>query len=201
MKRRKLITKGTYNPIFHFLMGIASAVTGTILLSWPLLALFVQVQKTYETVNLTLGQVMHNYSQLLWFLLWPFKHELKMDNFASSSNAIEHFTECKYLFELAVIVFILGLIVLRFKPNFDHLSKTWALIFMLIPVVVVPFAVANFDTFFVTFHHMIFHNNNWLFNPLTDPIINVLTEGFFAACFSIFGIIYELYFARFLLNK
>ena len=172
MKRRKLITKGTYNPIFHFLMGIASAVTGTILLSWPLLALFVQVQKTYETVNLTLGQVMHNYSQLLWFLLWPFKHELKMDNFASSSNAIEHFTECKYLFELAVI-----------------------------PVVVVPFAVANFDTFFVTFHHMIFHNNNWLFNPLTDPIINVLTEGFFAACFSIFGIIYELYFARFLLNK
>ncbi|MDK7326346.1 lipoprotein intramolecular transacylase Lit, partial [Lactobacillus mulieris] len=55
--------------------------------------------------------------------------------------------------------------------------------------------------FFVTFHHMIFHNNNWLFNPLTDPIINVLTEGFFAACFSIFGIIYELYFARFLLNK
>ncbi len=170
MKRKKLIGNNAYNPIFHFFMGVASAVTGTILLSWPLLALFVKVQKTYETVNLTVGQVMHNYSQLLWFLLWPFKQELKMDNFASSANAIEHFTECKHLFELAVIVFILGLIVLRFKSNFDYLSNTWALIFMLIPVVVVPFAVANFDTFFVTFHHMIFHNNNWLFNPLTDPM-------------------------------
>ena len=57
----------------------------------------------------------------------------------------------------------------------------------------------NFDSFFITFHHLLFNNSNWLFDPATDPIIDVLSEGFFAACFAVAGIIYELYYARFLL--
>ena len=72
---------------------------------------------------------------------------------------------------------------------------------MILPVVVLPFALANFDTFFITFHKIIFNNNNWLFDPTTDPIINILTEDFFAACFAVAGMIYELYFAHFLVRK
>ena len=72
---------------------------------------------------------------------------------------------------------------------------------MILPIVVLPFALTNFDSFFRAFHTLIFHNSNWLFDPETDPVINVLTEGFFAACFAVGGVIYELYFARFLLDK
>lgn len=72
---------------------------------------------------------------------------------------------------------------------------------MILPVIVLPFALMNFDEFFISFHHLLFNNNDWLFNPTTDPIINVLTEEFFAGCFAIGGIIYELYFSCFILAK
>lgn len=46
----------------------------------------------------------------------------------------------------------------------------------------------NFDRFFVIFHQVLFHNQDWLFDPNTDPIINVLPTTFFEQCFILFGI-------------
>ncbi|MCT7870035.1 MAG: DUF1461 domain-containing protein, partial [Lactobacillus crispatus] len=82
-----------------------------------------------------------------------------------------------------------------------NLDKSVALILLLLPIIIFPFAVTNFDSFFVIFHHILFNNSDWLFDPNTDPIINVLTEGFFASCFAVAGVIYELYFAEKLLRK
>lgn len=149
---------------------------------------------------------MKNYSQLLGYLLFPFKGKLEMSNFPTSPNAARHFYECKLLFELAIIVFIIGVLVLLFlrmrkRLYYIHISKTIALIFMILPVIILPFALMNFDEFFISFHHLLFNNNDWLFDPRTDPIINVLTEEFFAGCFAIGGIIYELYFSYFILRK
>ncbi|WP_201330538.1 lipoprotein intramolecular transacylase Lit, partial [Lactobacillus nasalidis] len=87
----------------------------------------------------------------------------------------------------------------RKKPL--RLSQTQALVLMLLPVAVMPFALSDFDSFFRIFHTFFFHNNNWLFDPATDPVINVLTEGFFAACFAVGGVIYELFLARYLLRR
>ena len=33
---------------------------------------------------------------------------------------------------------------------------------------------------------IIFNNDAWLFNPLTDPIINALPEAYFMHCFILF---------------
>ena len=63
-------------------------------------------------------------------------------------------------------------------------------------------AALDFNRAFVVFHALFFPGkDNWLFDPATDPVINVLTEGFFASCFAVGGAIYELYLARFLLKK
>ncbi|HCM13569.1 MAG TPA: TIGR01906 family membrane protein, partial [Lachnospiraceae bacterium] len=41
----------------------------------------------------------------------------------------------------------------------------------------------DFDTSFVIFHKLLFFNNNdWLFNPVTDPVINILPETYFLHC-------------------
>lgn len=197
------------NPVtvlYHFLFAISSSVIGAIIASWPLLFVFVLVQKTNETVQMSVFKVMHNYNQLLCYLLWPFKTKLKMDNFPTSTDAAEHFADCKRLFILALVVFLicLGMYLIAKKQRksaFLELDKTWALLFLILPIVVLPFALTNFDSFFITFHHLFFSNTNWMFNPDTDPIINVLTEGFFASCFAVAGIIYELYFAEKLLQK
>ncbi|MFC2694793.1 MAG: TIGR01906 family membrane protein [Lactobacillus sp.] len=192
--------------IYNFLLAVASGVVGALLASGPLLAVFVKLQKTDAIVHEPLGVIMHNYWQLLGYLLSPFDNVLHMSNFPTSSNAAEHFYECKLLFMLALVVFLIGLVLSfyarwRKQKHFMNLNRSIALTLMLIPVIILPFAAVDFDEFFVIFHHIFFHNANWLFDPATDPIINVLTEGFFAACFAVFGIIYELYFARFLLKK
>ena len=197
------------NPIiivYNFLFAISSSVVGAIIASWPLLFVFVLVQKTNEIVHLSVFKVMHNYNQLMLYLIWPFKSKLQMDDLHTSANAAEHFADCKRLFILAVVVFIVCLImylVAKKKNNrqFLNLDKTWSLLFLILPIVVLPFAITNFDSFFIFFHHLFFSNANWLFDPATDPIINVLTEGFFASCFAVAGIIYELFFAEKLIKR
>ena len=164
--------------------------------SGKVLFIFMIVQKTNETVHMSLFKVMHNYNQLMVYLIWPFKNKLKMDDFPTSPNAAEHFAECKQLFVLAVLVFIICL-VLHFifkkqrKKALLDLNKSAALILLLLPIVVFPFAVSNFDSFFVIFHHILFNNNDWLFDPNTDPIINVLTEGFFASALPCAAVIWS----------
>lgn len=192
--------------IYNFIFAVSTSVVTALVASWPLLFVFVLVQKTNKTVNLSVGQVMSNYNQLMWYLIWPFKRKLRMSNLHTSSMAAGHFADVKKLFVLAIIAFLCCLIILfwckKRNKKFLRLNKVWALLFLLLPVAILPFALTNFDNFFITFYHLFFAGSNtWLFDPVTDPIINVLTEGFFASCFAIAGIVYELYFADKLLQK
>ena len=192
--------------IYNFIFAVSTSVVTALVASWPLLFVFVLVQKTNKTVNLSIGQVMSNYNQLMWYLIWPFKRKLRMSNLPTSSMAAGHFADVKKLFVLAIIAFLCCLIILfwcqKRNKKFLRLNKVLALLFLLLPVAILPFALTNFDNFFITFHHLFFAGSNtWLFDPVTDPIINVLTEGFFASCFAIAGIVYELYFADKLLQK
>lgn len=200
-KRNNILT-----IIYHFIFAVSTSVVTALVASWPLLFFFVLVQKTNKTVNLSIGQVMSNYNQLMWYLIWPFKRKLRMSNLPTSSMAAGHFADVKKLFVLAIIAFLCCLIILfwcqKRNKKFLRLNKVLALLFLLLPVAILPFALTNFDNFFITFHHLFFAGSNtWLFDPVTDPIINVLTEGFFASCFAIAGIVYELYFADKLLQK
>ncbi|RMC25546.1 MULTISPECIES: TIGR01906 family membrane protein [unclassified Lactobacillus] len=200
------IKSGLLTFFYHFIFAITSSVVGALFASWPLLVVFVIVQKTNRTVNLSLGQVMANYNQLLKYLVCPFDKKLVMSNFRTSPMAAQHFAEVKRLFILAIVAFLCCLTIHFFVKHKNSkalkLNKVSALLLLVLPIVVLPFALANFDQFFVTFHHLFFAGSNtWLFDPETDPIINVLTEGFFAACFAVWGIIYELYFADQLLQR
>ena len=42
------------------------------------------------------------------------------------------------------------------------------------------------NKFFVTFHRLLFANDDWLFDPKLDPIINALPASYFLAAFSLF---------------
>lgn len=185
--------------VYNFLFAIASATVGAIVLSWPLLAFSIKSEQTDVLVKLPLSTIIKNYNQLMLYLLWPFKKVLKMGDFPTSSQAAQHFYECKLLFGLALIAFIVGVIIFIFlwhrkKLYYLHLMPIEIVVFMLIPFALLPLAMTNFDQFFIAFHHLLFNNNNWLFDPSTDPIINVLTENFFASCFAAGAVIYELYF-------
>ena len=103
MKRKPIIA-----VVYNLMMALATATLGAVVLSWPLLAIFVKAQKTDLIVRKSLGTIMKNYTQLLDYLLLPFKNKLQMSDFPTSPSAARHFYECKLLFELAIIVFIVG---------------------------------------------------------------------------------------------
>lgn len=107
-------------PLFHFFFAVSSAVVGAIVVSWPLLLLFTLLEKTYQTVNLTVGQVMSNYNQLLLYLVWPGQTKLQMSNLPTSASAAAHFADVKNLFNTGRAGF---LVVLGSQQLFPQLQE------------------------------------------------------------------------------
>ena len=59
MKRKPIVA-----IIYNFLMALATATLGALVLSWPLLAVFVKVQKTNVLVKTSIGTVTVSYTHL-----------------------------------------------------------------------------------------------------------------------------------------
>lgn len=71
---------------------------------------------------------------------------------------------------------------------------------------VASLAAASFTKYFTWFHLLLFDNNDWLLNPATDRLINIVPEGFFRdTAFLIAGIFlsaaFLLWLAAGLLHK
>lgn len=144
-------------------------------------------------------ELLNNFDQLMRYLNTPWVTELKMTDFPVSTSGALHFYEVKKLFLLNY-----GLLIVTIGPSIWYLRRLvkqhrlWELIQPFRIAVVVPIVVAflmavNFDRFFIMFHGVFFNNDAWIFNPATDPIINVLPETFFLHCFILFFILLEIF--------
>ena len=73
----------------------------------------------------------------------------------------------------------------------------------LLPLVVLFIAVFAFEPLFITFHHIFFNNQLWLFDPLTDPVINMLPQSLFLYFLIWIILFYEIImmFIQFILRK
>ncbi|NEW65678.1 TIGR01906 family membrane protein [Carnobacteriaceae bacterium zg-84] len=151
---------------------------------------------TQVLVGLTHEQVSQNYDVLLGYLLNPFQSVLAMPNIPVSAQGAFHFFEVKQLFLLNNGIFVLSLVgsilvLFRIKKYQDEAwFKGVYRIMIFLPIVIVIVLSMGFNYWFVLFHHVFFNNDAWLFNPVTDPIILILTEDFFLGCFiMVFGIV------------
>jgi integral membrane protein (TIGR01906 family) len=183
--------------LYRFLFSLSAAITVMIPFSWPLLRTSIALQHTDRLVSLSPDAIMHNYNQLMAYLFLPWVPHLEMSDFPTSPHAAIHFAQCRPLFWTAIGVF-LACLAIRLTAAASHRSQTLrpsrgeTVALMLLFVVLAVIGVTNFDALFVGFHHLFFHNNYWLFDPATDPVINVLTEQFFAACAAVVALLYEL---------
>ena len=106
----------------------------------------------------------------------------------ASESGLSHFAEVKQIFN---VIYIAGAISLLFvvisfiiKAKLGELKylRNCAIITVILPALVGIFALIDFDTLFLLFHKVAFRNDDWLFDPVTDPIINMLPEEFFMQC-------------------
>jgi integral membrane protein (TIGR01906 family) len=182
-----------------FLFLISLAITLTINSRW-LYYFDIKQLNILDYTTVAKEELVKNYGLLLDFLNNPFHSTLALPDFPMSESGAGHFYDVKKLFLLNYGVLIVTLIpswlVLR---SFWKNNQRWRLIRpfqwgMLLPIFFGFLMAIGFDRFFVTFHEIFFSNDDWLFNPVTDPIINVLPEAFFMHCFILFFVLIELFF-------
>lgn len=111
-----------------------------------------------------------------------------------SEAGMAHFADCQVLFfldflALAVSALLLGLIALLCLSKKVKLHRFcrqgpcfWALVLMLVALGGLGiWAYLDFDGLFTAFHHICFPGKtNWVFDPVTDQIILILPEAFWA---------------------
>lgn len=138
--------------------------------------------------GISANKLMSNYEGMINYLGNPFIKELKFNDFLMSSAGRIHFEEVKDIFiNIYIIIIIAIVIILLFKlikKISSHISLiaifnySSNLIFILFGFII-TMMVVDFSKAFTIFHKIFFNNSYWIFDPITDPIINALPEALF----------------------
>jgi len=183
--------KGVVNVTSAFLFLISGAIWLTTIIAVPLFALWAHFDDLMSVAGMGFSRLMHNFMVLMGYLYAPWQSRIHMPDFPDSAAAATHFADVQHLFILNLIVLVITIYpAMRFIRQLVREHKMYTLRTPAIWGIVVPVALGaamavNFDAVFIGFHKLLFRNSDWLFDPNLDPIINVLPEGYFAACFVI----------------
>jgi integral membrane protein (TIGR01906 family) len=141
-----------------------------------------------EDYGMAKDEIIKNYNILIDYLQNKNITKLSMPSFPTSREGEIHFIEVKDIFmKFNVLFYATGIIsfigaLLKLKSKSFSFLKQSSIGLLAIPVVLaIPFAI-NFDTSFTAFHKIFFNNDYWEFDPVRDPIINVLPQDFFMHC-------------------
>lgn len=161
----------------------------------PLYYLFVKQEKLAQVVGLSQDELLSNYRNLLNYLNFPWVSSLGL-TLPSSASGLTHFADVKRLFMVDYVVLLIGapfsyyyLRQLKKRQMFWELISLAQLALAAGIIVAVTMAL-SFQQFFIAFHKVLFRNNDWIFDPAKDPIINALPDEFFLACFVLFFILF-----------
>lgn len=149
----------------------------------------ISAQKLVERTGYSAEMIRENYDVLIDYnLIGKGKKVLEFPDFPMSESGKIHFEEVRDIFlAIQYVCFISGLLYVIFLVQQicegEHRSlKRTAICSLVIPLVLGTLAVLFWDKVFVIFHKLCFRNDYWLFDPVTDPIINILPDAFFFHC-------------------
>lgn len=189
------------NFCFNLLIGLfilSSAIFGTMIGSFPIFKADSEYLQLDIVVHLSQREIFHDYQQVMEYLLNPWNHSLKMSDFISSANGLEHFREVKNLFLFNNVIWIISLLIViglvykKLLANLISINLRFLQILATIPIILTVCSLINFDSLFILMHKLLFRNNDWMFDPLKDPVIKILPDTFFMHCFILLVIIFEV---------
>ncbi len=135
--------------------------------------------------TLSREEIIEHYDYLIDYNLNTKVDEFKLPTLASSKEGKIHFEEVRDIFQsvklltiITGIISVVGGISQIRKREFKFLRNSSILIIILPALLAIPIAI-DFNKCFVLFHEIMFSNDYWIFNPLLDPVINILPEAFF----------------------
>lgn len=180
MKQHKL-TQWIF-AILLFILVVSSA--ATITLNFNSLFYFdIEYLKMEQTTGMSQADMKENYDALISYNQFWGPKKLEFPTLPMSQSGEKHFKEVKSVFlglEAVGIFSLIAILVGILKKKIKIIALKRAGILMLaIPAFLGAVMVVSWDWLFTTFHQVVFGNEDWLFDPVTDPVIQMLPEEFF----------------------
>lgn len=154
----------------------------------PLYYLNISWLELPESTGLNAVVIKENYNALIDYCSPFFRGDLVFPSLRASASGLSHFAEVKQIFTAIYIAGLVSLIfcivsftIKRRNNEYKYLLVS-GIVAIVIPVILVILSLINFNALFKVFHMVVFNNDSWLFNPATDPIIDLLPETFFMEC-------------------
>lgn len=144
-----------------------------------------------QSLGLNDQAAFREYLRVWQFLNFPTRTTIG-GHLALSVPAQTHFQDVKHLVWGVYIGFIgiTALIKPVWRWSHDAYSLWLARLVLRgvagISICLASLAIVDFNDFFVIFHQLLFRNQDWLFDPRRDQIINLLPSYYFAICFGLF---------------
>ncbi|MCR5323354.1 MAG: TIGR01906 family membrane protein [Lachnospiraceae bacterium] len=173
--------------IFFFIALVAIGLAIAVNLR-PLYYLNISWLKIPESSGLNAVVIKENYNALIDYCSPFFRGPLVFPSIRASESGLSHFADVKAIFTgiyiagaVSLVICVISFIIKRKNNEYKYLLVC-GIITIVIPVLLVIFSLINFNALFLLFHMLVFSDNNWLFDPATDPIIDLLPETYFMEC-------------------
>ncbi|MDD7795774.1 TIGR01906 family membrane protein [Clostridium sp. 'White wine YQ'] len=174
--------------ICYFIFSITLAFKVIINLT-PFYKLLMNIYNIPSQVSMNAQNIYSDFTELMKYLRSYKLLDFPLKYFKYSPEGKFHFDEVRVLFLKMDILFWISLIVLiifmyfyrkNIKGLFSRYIKFLITLLILCGFIAMPIII-NFSWSFEKFHKIFFNNNDWLFDPVTDPIINALPEEVFSS--------------------
>lgn len=129
--------------------------------------------------------IMADYYRLIFYLTGFSEKHFKFHYLPMSIRGIRHFSDVHYLVEGGEVVTVFLLVMSAGLFYYEKKRyQLWRLMplfkqVLFIVIVMVGLFLVSFQDSFLWFHEVVFPNNDWVFDPKTDPVILILDERFF----------------------
>lgn len=187
-----MMKKGNF--IFHTILALVLTLTIIsvsvvfTLAFRPLYYLDISALDISEQSGYSKEEIRENYDVLIDYNMSFGEDKLEFPTLAMSEPGRIHFEEVRDIFNIfkymamAGVVLSIGGIVLCIRRKEYRYLKLTSILAVALPAVLGLLVALNWDWAFVTFHHIAFDNDYWIFDPLTDPVITILPDTFFMHC-------------------
>ncbi|MEG2338994.1 MAG: TIGR01906 family membrane protein, partial [Clostridium sp.] len=146
-----------------------------------------------ESLNLTTfnnkGAIIEDYDYMIKYIyelpLNSNSPDFTLPNLHSSQEGKSHFKDVQKIVFSMNVLFLVNCItsvfiaIKSYKKRSHVLLRNTSITLLIIPLTIILPIILDFNSTFTIFHKLLFSNDNWLFDPLFDPIINILPQEFF----------------------
>ncbi|MDY4968970.1 MAG: TIGR01906 family membrane protein [Lachnospiraceae bacterium] len=132
--------------------------------------------------------IRRNYDVLIDYNSMFFQGELEFPDLPMSESGRIHFQEVKTIFVglqrflIADSLICAALLIRRIRRKSYAFLQLTGIVTIVIPVILGGLIALNWNWVFVAFHHIVFNNDYWIFDKVTDPVIMMLPDTFFMHC-------------------